>query len=65
MPIIINIDVVLAKRKMSMSELAGKVWHYSYKFINLKNQQGKSNTIFHSGGYMQGTGLPAGRYFGI
>lgn len=25
MPIIINIDVVLAKRKMSMSELAGKV----------------------------------------
>lgn len=25
MPIIINIDIVLAKRKMSISELAGKV----------------------------------------
>ena len=39
MPIIVNLDVMMAKRKISLGD--------------------------HSGGYLQRTGLPAGRYTGI
>ena len=42
MPIIINIDVVLAKRKMSMSELADKVGITLTNLSILKNNKAKA-----------------------
>ena len=49
MPIIVNLDVMMAKRKISLGELAERI----------------DLTLLHSGSYLQRTGLPAGRYSGI
>ena len=46
MPIIVNLDVMMAKRKISLSELAEK-------------QQSKSGAVFHPGSPVQSAGLPA------
>jgi putative transcriptional regulator len=42
MPIIINLDVMLAKRKMSMTELADKVGITMANLSILKNQKAKA-----------------------
>ena len=42
MPIIINIDVMLAKRKMSVTELAGKVGITMANISILKNGRAKA-----------------------
>ena len=36
MSIIVNLDVMLAKRKMSMNELSDQGWNYTCKFIYIK-----------------------------
>jgi len=40
MAIIINIDVILAKRKMSVTELAGKSRHQNGQYFYIKKRKG-------------------------
>ena len=64
MAIIINIDVMLAKRKMSVTELSEKVG-INGKYFRTKKWKGKSNQSRHIKQDLPGVGLPAGRYFRI
>ena len=53
MAIVVNLDVMMARRKMSLNELSQRV------DITL------ANLLHHPGGHLQGLGLPAGGYSGI
>ncbi len=57
MGIVVNLDVMMAKRKMSLGELAQKV------DITMANLSG--GALLHPGGHLQGPGLPAGGYSGV
>ena len=65
MPIIVNLDVMMAKRKISLGELAERIDLTPANLSILKTGKSQSHTLLHSGGYLQRTGLPAGRYIGI
>ena len=65
MAIIINIDVMLAKRKMSVTELSERVGITMANISILKNGKAKSDTFIYFGCYLQGLGLPARRYFRV
>ena len=54
MPIIVNLDVMMAKRKVSLGELAERV---DLTPANL--------SLLHAGSHLQGTELPARRHTGI
>ena len=45
MPIIVNLDVMMAKRKMSLNELSDKVGLTLSNFIHTEDGQGKGNPI--------------------
>ncbi len=60
--IIINIDVMLARRKMSVTELSEKVGITMANLSILKNGKAKAVRLSTSGGYLQGSGMPARRY---
>jgi putative transcriptional regulator len=49
MPIIVNLDVVLAQRKMRLNELAEAVDITPQNLSVLKNRQGQGDPIFHAG----------------
>lgn len=64
MAIVINLDVVMAKRKVGLTELAKDVDITLANLSILKNNKAKAvrlSTLEQS----QGTGLSAGRYSGI
>ena len=63
MPIIVNLDVMMAKRKISLGELADKP--DSCQSFHFENREGKGRAFFHLGSYLQGTRLQTGRYSGI
>ena len=65
MAIIINIDVMLAKRKMSVTDLADKVGITMANISVLKNGKAKGDSAINSGSDLQSTRMPARRYFGI
>ena len=76
MPIIVNLDVMMAKRKISLGELAERIDLTPANLSILKTgkakairfstlEESQSHTLLHSGGYLQRTGLPAGRHTGI
>ena len=65
MAIIINIDVMLAKRKMSVTELAGKVGITMANISVLKKGKAKAVRLSTLGGDLQSVGMPAWRYFGV
>ena len=65
MPIIVNLDVMMAKRKISLGELAERIDLTPANLSILKSRKSQSHTLLHSGGYLQRTGLPAGRHTGI
>jgi putative transcriptional regulator len=45
MAIIVNLDVMMARRKMSLNELSEKVDLTLIQSFNLKNRKSKSNTF--------------------
>lgn len=59
--IVINIDVMLAKRKMSVTQLSEKVGISLVNMSVLKNGRAKGHQIFNAGRYLQGAGLSARR----
>ena len=65
MAIIINIDVMLAKRKMSVTELSEKVGITMANISILKNGKAKAIKVDTLNKICRGVGLPAGRYFRI
>jgi putative transcriptional regulator len=48
MAIIINIDVMLAKRKMSVTELTEKVGITMANLINIEERKSQSNSILNT-----------------
>ena len=75
MPIIVNLDVMMAKRKVSLGELAERVdltpanlsilktgKAKAVRFSTLKSQSG---ALLHLRSHLQRTGLPARRHIGI
>ncbi len=65
MAIIINIDVMLAKRKMSVTELSEKVGITMANLSILKKWKSKSNSVFNFRGNLQSIRMPTWRYFRI
>lgn len=63
--IIVNLDIMMARRKISLGELAEKVDITPANLSILKTGKGKSYPFLYTGGYLQSAGLSAGRYFGI
>ena len=59
MAIIINIDVMLAKRKMSVTEIADKVGITLANISVLKKRQSKGDPFIDSGSNLQGSGVSA------
>lgn len=63
MPIVVNIDVMMARRKMSAGELAERVGITPANLSILKNNKAKAIRFSHAGGAVQGVGLQAGGHF--
>lgn len=63
--IIFNIDVMLAKRKMSVTELSQKVGITMANISILEKWKGQGREGFHAGKALSGAGLSAGGPSGI
>lgn len=65
MAIVVNIDVMMARRKMSLNELSEKVDITPANLSILKKRESKGNSFFYLGSDMSRIKLSAGRYFRI
>ena len=61
MPIIVNLDVMMAKRKISLGDLAEKI-DLTPAPLHTENREGKSHPLLNLRGYLQGTRLSTWRY---
>ena len=52
MPIIVNLDVMMAKRKMSLNELSMKSGFNTFQSFHFKDRKSKSNPFYHPGSYL-------------
>ena len=59
MAIIINIDVMMAKRKMSLGELAERV-DITPANLDPQEREGQGHPVFHARSDLPRAGLPAG-----
>ena len=64
MPIIVNLDVMMAKRKVSLGELAERV-DLTPANLSPEDRKSQSGALLHLGSDLQRTGLPARRHIGI
>ena len=62
--IVVNLDVMMAKRKMTLSQLSEKVDITLANLSILKNNKAKG-ALLHPGGHLRRPGLPARRHPGI
>ena len=65
MPIIVNLDVMMAKRKVGAGELAKAIGITPANLSIFKKRQSQGGAFYYPGGFMPGAELPAGRYPGI
>lgn len=65
MAIVVNLDVMMAKRKMSLSQLSEKVDITLANLSILKNNKSQGGALFHTGSHLRRTGLSARRHSGI
>jgi hypothetical protein len=65
MPIIVNLDVVLAQRKMRLNDLAEAVDITPQNLSILKTGNAKAIRFLHARGDLRNARLPAGRNSGI
>ena len=65
MPIILRLDRVMADRKMSLNELSEKVGVANVNLSKAEKRPRQRHPLFHAGGHLPRTGLPAGGYSGI
>lgn len=52
MGIVVNLDVMMAKRKMSLGELAQRVDITMANLSILKNNKARGSAVFHPGGHL-------------
>ena len=52
MAIIVNVDVMLAKRKLSVTELTERGWNHDGKYLNIEKWKGEGYSIFNFGRHM-------------
>lgn len=65
MGILVNLDVMLARRKMSSGELAERVGITPANLSILENRQGQGRAVFHPGRHLPGAAMSARRSIGI
>ena len=65
MEIVVNLDVMMAKRKISAGELAERVGITPANLSILKNNKAKAIRFFNAHGAVPGAQLPAGRPAGV
>jgi len=65
MPIIVNLDVMLAKRKMSVTELSERVGITMSNLSILKNGRGAGSALRNAGKAVRGAQMSARGYSGI
>lgn len=58
MPIIVNLDVMMAKRKISLNELSGKIDITPRQPLYLKDRKGQGRALLDSRSHLPGTELP-------
>ncbi len=63
--IVVNLDVMMAKRKIGLGELAEKIDLTPANLSILKNNKAKSSALHHAERHLQGAGLPARRPAGV
>lgn len=62
MPIIVNLDVMMAKRKISLGDFSRKDRSDACQPLHTENREGKSHPLLNLRGYLQGTRLSTWRY---
>lgn len=65
MSIVVNLDVMMAKRKMSSGELAERIGITPANLSILKNNKAKAHSLFYIRRNLQSAELSAGGYFGL
>ena len=63
MEILVNLDVMMAKRKISAGELAER--HHARESVHSQKQQGEGHPLFHADGAVPRAAMPARRPSGI
>lgn len=48
MAIIVNLDIMMARRKISLGELAEKIEYYAGQSVYIENRKGKSNPVLNT-----------------
>lgn len=59
MAIVVNLDVMMAKRKMTLSPAVGKGRHHLGQSVDSEKQQGQGGAFFHTGSHLCRIGLSA------
>ena len=57
MPIVVNLDVMMARRHKGAGELAEEIGNHPGQSVHPQEQQGQSGAVFHAGSAVQGAGL--------
>ena len=65
MPIVVNLDVMLARRKMRSKELAEQIGITEQNVSLLKSGKGPGCPFRNAGKDLPGARLPAGRHIGV
>lgn len=65
MPIIVNLDVMMARRKISLGDLAAKDRPHTGQSVHPENRKGQGRAVLHFRSHMQRSRLPAGRHSGV
>ena len=65
MPIVVNLDVMMARRHKGAGELAEEIGITPANLSDPEEQQGQGRAVFDAGGALPGAGLPAGGYSGV
>ena len=65
MEIIVNLDVMMARRKISAGELAERVGITPANLSILQEQQGQGHPLLNADGAVPRAAMPARGYFGV
>ena len=63
--IVVNLDIMMARRKMSLGRVGRKDWYYPCQPLHSENRKGESHPFLHPRGNLPDIGLSAGGYSGI
>ena len=67
MPIVVNLDIMMARRKMTLNELAERIGitpANPRQPLHPQDGEGQGHTLLHPGSHLPGAGVPAGGFAG-